>query len=436
MASISTNKKNGTRRLIFQVNKGARRCQLYLGRMPMKQAESIQRRVESLIAAKRSNSAIDAETSDWLAGIDLKIREDLVRHGLAEPGAAQLDLTLGELVNQFYESQAVKPATAAAYKQATDSLLAYLGASALVRRLEPQQLEGWHKSLHSSGLSQATVTKRINIAKSVFRRAANWGVIEKCPLRHVKRGTQVNPARLRYVSREIIDEVLAACPDDESRLIVVLARYAGLRCPSEIRALHWGDIDFDRSVIRIRSSKLAAYGQKGVRDIPLSPEVRAALLKVGIGAADERVVSRIRSTSTNMRSMLIRAIKLAGVKKWPRVFQNLRASCEMDWADLAGHHAAASWIGHSLEVSAKHYVRVRDDHFEKVTGRVAFDANSDAPTTQPTAQHVSAPKSNNPQLALQGPVEGEVVLLGAAPCGAVPENLMGDTGFEPVTPRV
>ena len=75
-------------------------------------------------------------------------------------------------------------------------------------------------------------------------------------------------------------------------------------------------------------------------------------------------------------------------------------------------------------------------HFEKVTGRKAGNAQSDAHATRIATQHVSAPRSNNPQLALQGPVEGEVVLLGAAPCGAVPENLMGDTGFEPVTPRV
>ena len=436
MSSISTNKKNRTRRLMFQVNKGGRRCQMYLGRIPKKQAEAIRRGVDSLIAAKRSKSSIDAETADWLASIDPKIREDLVRHGLAEPGAARLDLTLGELVTQFYESQAVKQATVAAYKQATNSLLGHLGAGSLVRGLESQQLEGWHKALHSSGLAQATVTKRVNIAKAVFSRAINWGVIEKCPLRHVKRGTQVNPARLQYVPREVVDSVLAACPNDESRLIVVLARYAGLRCPTEMVSLYWGDIDFDRSVIRIRSSKLAAYGQKGVRDIPISPEVRVALLKVGIGGDGERVVPRIASASTNVRTMLIAAIKLAGVKQWPRLLQNLRASCEMDWADMAGHHAAAAWIGHSLEVSAKHYVRVRDHHFEKVTGRATYDANGDALTTHSATQHMSAAKSNNLQRELQDPVDREVVLLGAAPCGAMLENLMGDTGFEPVTPRV
>lgn len=432
MSSISTNKKNGTKRLIFQVNKGAPRAQIYLGRIPIKQAEAIKRRIDSLIAAKRSNSSVDPETASWIAGVDTKLRESLVRHGLAQPSAVRLDLTLGQLIDTFYQSQAVKPATLAAYKQATESLLSHFGRTALVRVLEPHQLEAWHKSMHASGLATATVTKRVNIAKAVFGRAVKWGMIDECPLRHVKRGSQVNPSRLHYVSREAIDAVLPSCPDDESRLIVVLARFAGLRCPSEVFCLLWRDIDLEKSVIRVRSSKLASYGQKGVRDVPIAPEVRAGLTRVGLGRPDELVVPRVASKSTNMRSMLEAAILRAGVTPWPRLFQNLRASCEMDWADKAGHHAAAAWIGHSLEVSAKHYVRVRDDHFEKVTGRVVDDAHSDALTTQSATQQGPVPKSTGRQREPQGPSNGEVAPAGATPCGEALGNLMGDTGFEEV----
>ena len=436
MASISTSKKNGTRRLMFQVGNGSSRCQIYLGRIPLKQAEAIRRRVEALIAAKRSNSAVDGETASWLSGIDSKLRDDLVKYGLAEPGLAQLDLTLKELVDQFYASQAVKPVTVAAYKQATGSLLAYMGEGMLVRRIDPQQMDGWHKSLHTAGLARATVTKRVNIAKALFGRAVNWGVVQSCPLRHIKRGSQVNPDKLHYVTSEVIDLVLPALPDDESRLVVLLARYGGLRCPTEAFALRWQDINFKGSVIKIRSSKLAGYGQKGVRDIPLDPLLREALLKVGPGAPEDRVALRVTSATTNMRKMLLTAVLRAGLTPWPRLFQNLRASCEMDWADWAGHHAAAAWIGHSLAISAKHYVRVRGDHFEKVTGRLVHNAIHDALTTQFTTQHVPAPTCHNPQQMLRGPVKGRVVHLGADPCGYMLETSMGDTGLEPVTSRV
>ncbi len=438
MASVSTHKSSGLRRLIFQLSTNGKRCQIYLGRIPLKQAQSVQRRVESLIAAKRSGSTIDGETASWLSTIDSKLRNALVKVGLAEPGVAQVDLTLQELVDRFYSSQAVKPATLAAYKQATDSLLGFLGSSTLVRRIDCRGLESWHKSLHDSGLAPATVTKRINVAKSVFGKGVKWGVIKACPLRNIKRGSQVNPARLHYVPSDVIDTVLAKCPDGGVRLAVLLARYAGLRCPSELCDLRWQDcnLDCERPFLRIRCSKLSNYGQKGVRDVPITPPVRAALLEIGPGSPDDRVVPRVTSKSTNLRTALEAAIEHAGVSAWPRLFQNLRASCEMDWADAAGHHAAAAWIGHSLEVSAKHYVRVRDVHFEKVTGRLIGDVTNDAGATQSATQDSPAPKSNNPQQVLQSPVRGRVVRRGAVRRRRVRKTVMGDTGFEPVTPRV
>ncbi len=91
---------------------------------------------------------------------------------------------------------------------------------------------------------------------------------------------------------------------------------------------------------------------------------------------------------------------------------------------------------HSLAISAKHYVRVRGDHFEKVTGRLVHNAIHDALTTQFTTQHVPAPACNNPQQMLRGPGKGRVVHLGADPCGYMLETSMGDTGLEPVTSRV
>ena len=62
MASLSTSKKNGTRRLLFDFPKGKRRT-VALGTVPSKQAEAIRLRVEFLIQAKLSGLPLDAETS-------------------------------------------------------------------------------------------------------------------------------------------------------------------------------------------------------------------------------------------------------------------------------------------------------------------------------------------------------------------------------------
>jgi len=41
--------------------------------------------------------------------------------------------------------------------------------------------------------------------------------------------------------------IIDACPDAEWRLIFGLARWGGLRCPSETLALQWSHIDWARN---------------------------------------------------------------------------------------------------------------------------------------------------------------------------------------------
>jgi hypothetical protein len=58
---------------------------------------------------------------------------------------------------------------------------------------------------------------------------------------------------------------------------------------------------------------------------------------------------------------------------WPKLFQNLRSSCETQWlkqgerADLV-----ANWIGHSVKVQNKNYVQQTDDDIESFNAKPAF----------------------------------------------------------------
>jgi hypothetical protein len=58
----------------------------------------------------------------------------------------------------------------------------------------------------------------------------------------------------------------------------------------------------------------------------------------------------------------------AGLKPWPRLIQNLRASCATDWADEYPMHESSKWLGHSPTVAAKHYLQSKDLHFKAVMG--------------------------------------------------------------------
>mgnify|MGYP002631434738 CR=1 FL=1 len=59
-------------------------------------------------------------------------------------------------------------------------------------------------------------------------------------------------------------------------------------------------------------------------------------------------------------------MKRAGILPWPKLFQNLRASCETDWLDAGfASHVVAKWMGHSEVIQRKHYAQVDDHHFDQ-----------------------------------------------------------------------
>ena len=79
----------------------------------------------------------------------------------------------------------------------------------------------------------------------------------------------------------------------------------------------------------------------------------------------EWVITRTRSSKTNLRTQLSRIIEAAGLKPWPKLFQNLRSTRETELAREHSVHVVCEWMGNTLEVAAKHYLHVTEKDFEK-----------------------------------------------------------------------
>ncbi len=133
-------------------------------------------------------------------------------------------------------------------------------------------------------------------------------------------------------------KVIDACPDAEWRLIVALARYGGLRTPSEHFSLRWREVDWENGRIRVTSPKTAHHAGGGSRMIPLFPELRPYLEEVFDQAPDgaeyvpgERY--RKDPTNLNLRSRMLDIIRAAGLKEWPKLFQNMRSTRETELAE-------------------------------------------------------------------------------------------------------
>ena len=145
-------------------------------------------------------------------------------------------------------------------------------------------------------------------------------------------GSQANPARSHYVGLEVMNNVLEACPSVEWKLVVALCRLAGLRCPSEIGALTWADVDWQNDGrLIVRSGKTEGHGaDHAVRVVPIVPILRAILADAFERAepGETLVVPMAgkRGAEANLRTTLTKVIARAGSKSWPRLFQNLRSS--------------------------------------------------------------------------------------------------------------
>src|SRR5262245_36943941 len=74
---------------------------------------------------------------------------------------------------------------------------------------------------------------------------------------------QRNPDRYYFVSHEEAARVLAACDGDvDWQLLFALARYGGLRIPSESNVLRWIDVDYvNWRKMTVQSPKTAHQGR-------------------------------------------------------------------------------------------------------------------------------------------------------------------------------
>ncbi len=80
------------------------------------------------------------------------------------------------------------------------------------------------------------------------------------------------------------------------------------------------------------------------------------------------VITRYRSTNSNLRTQLQRIIRRAGLTPWPRLFHNLRATRQTELAELFPGHVVCAWIGNTERVAQNHYLQVTDEHFAVAGG--------------------------------------------------------------------
>lgn len=242
MASIS-NDGNGLRRIQYVGPDGRRRA-IRLGRVSERTAQQVRAHVENLVSAKATGHAVPRETASWLAAdAGEPMLTKLAAVGLIQPREAVL---LKPYLAAVLASRGdVKASTKLVMGHVERNLLDYFGEAKDLRTITPGDADAWRLWLVTNEkLAAATVSKRAGMAKAFFRPAARRKLIDANPFEDIKRGSQANSSREYFVSTADARKVLDHCPDDDWRLMFALARFGGLRVPSEPLGLRWADVDW------------------------------------------------------------------------------------------------------------------------------------------------------------------------------------------------
>lgn len=414
-----------------------KRRSIYLRGISEGDAHKIENHIERL--AKRAVGKLIFDDDDaslmWLRTKQGKgLRPRLEKLGLvkSEPKAGRnVNKTLTGFLDDFFAALDVKPGTATHYGHTRKNLMDHFGVSCPLRDITPEGADKWRQSLRESGLAKATIARRVKVARQMFKKAFKWRLIADNPFDDLVAGSQENRARLFFVDRPTIEKVIAQTTDPEWRLLIALARYGGFRTPTESLALRLDDVDWEAGRILVRSCKTEHIEGKDCRVIPLFPELVPYLLtareKTPDGAEYFINRQRTKNPAANLRTQFKRIIERAGVKPWPRLWQNLRASRETELTQEYPLHVVTAWIGNSPKVARAHYLSVTDDDYRRAAG-----PNPAGKSSAVLSAHSGAPAGTTSQTA-DDERDCDAVGCGSTACEADTSNLVGPEGFEPPT---
>ena len=158
----------------------------------------------------------------------------------------------------------------------------------------------------SAGSSNRSKNKLLIMLHGIFRRAQTVFGLAVNPLARVEKHPQRRSGDVEVFSPEEVWALVRAAASEQDGALFLTAAFTGLR-RGELLALHWRDVDFAGSTIRVRASyaggRLTTPKSGKVRAVPMAPDVASALAQLGqrenwIGEDDLVFAGATAATST------------------------------------------------------------------------------------------------------------------------------------------
>lgn len=294
-----------------------------------------------------------------------------------------------------------KPESRRAWAQVIDALKRQIGDRP-ISKITATDAEAFRRSMMDADYRPTTVHKRLGHARQMFADAVRKGLIDSNPFEHVRHRAGDPAERRAQISAADAMKLIDEAPNAPWRLLIVLARFGGLRVPSEPLSLRWQHVDWERNRLIVPTPKLEHLPGRSFRVMPLFPIVREYLAEMFELAPDgaeyvfpddwrRRAQGSNGWGGANFRSVLAKIARRAGLTPWPRLWHSLRASCESDLAASFPLPAVTKWLGNTPTVAMRHYIDPTDELFDKAANwSPASAAKSAAQAQQKTKQQENA----------------------------------------------
>ena len=361
----------------IQLSPGENECRpkISLGKVNRKQVDSARTNIEALIQCRNTGGVLSPAVQEWLDGIADGLRKRLEVLGIIEPKDKGQEFTVAEWVDKYIEIRGSDKGTKADTVRKLENVARRLSVFFKNDKLQDItvfQAKAFKSYLRNTvGLGENTARKHIAVSRQFFTAAIESKLIKNNPFKSKGQPVTIrpNPNRFFYVTAEMGVKVLEACPDAQWRLLFGLARWGGLRCPSEVLRLSWQDVDFENNRFTVHATKTEHNADAGIRTVPMFPELRPLFQDAFDNAKEGDVycITRYRDKTQNLRTLMYKIISRAGLEVWPKPFQNCRSTRETELFKMTGGNikAVCSWIGNSPAVAMSHYAQVTEKDIQE-----------------------------------------------------------------------
>lgn len=171
------------------------------------------------------------------------------------------------------------------------------------------------------GLAVSSSNQAAAIGFTLFNYAIDSEMLLRNPFKKLPRGTR--KGNNSFVPERESLLVLENIIDTQQRLAFGLARWGGVRVPSELVPLRWSDIDWENNRFLVHSPKTERHEGGESRLVPIFPEL-APLLDARFSEAaegDEYLLPAYRARKESYAGNKLQlSLQRAGVDPWPRLW--------------------------------------------------------------------------------------------------------------------